>query len=147
MTLLLKCSSFTKRLVNNHSILAKFVLFIPFVFLLSCSKKIDVDQTDPKAVTKLYLSSSYALKYETVHALLEPNFRKQVSAQALAKELKASLGETPKILPDDISMEVNIEGDKATVKAQFTLKPDNAPTQRTVKLVQIEAKWWVSPTR
>ncbi len=145
MTLLLKCSSFTKRLVNNRSILAKFVLFLPIVLLLSCSKNIDVDQTDPKAVAKLYLSSLYAHKHETVHALIEPNFRKQVSMQAAAKELKASLGETPRILSDDISMEINIEGNKATVNAQFTLKPDNAPTQRTIKLVQIEGKWWFSP--
>ena len=144
MTLLLKCSSFTKRLVDNHSILAKFVLFLPFVLLLSCSK-IDVDQTDPKAVTKLYLNSLYAHKHETVHALFDPSFRKKVSVQAFAQEIKGSLGETPRILADDISMEVSIEGDKATVKAQFTLKPDNAPTQLTVKLVQIDGKWWVSP--
>jgi hypothetical protein len=149
MTLLLKCSSFTKRFVNNHSILAKFVLFIPFVLLLSCSKKIDVDQTDPKAVAKLYLSSIFAHKYEAAHVLYEPNFRKEHpvnsgSALEFKFGLKHKLGETPRIWADDISMEANIEGDKATVKARFTLKPDNSISQQTVILVQIGGKWWVS---
>jgi len=122
----------------------KFALLLPMVLLLSCSKA-GVDQTDPKAVAKLYLTSSYALDYKTVHSLLAPDFRQQVSVQAAAKELKAAQGDTPITLPKEIPMEVKIEGNKATVKAQFTTNADHNPSWHTVKLVQVDGKWWYSP--
>jgi len=125
----------------------KFALLLPMVLLLSCSKA-GVDQTDPKAVAELHLSSLHAHKYEAAYALLEPN--KQVSLQEFTeghKKLSEFVGENPGKSPDDTSMEVHIEDDKATVKARSTFKQSNGSQSErtdTVRLVQIEGKWWVS---
>ncbi len=124
--------------------LFKFSLFLPIVLLLSCSNS-GVDQTDPKAVAKLYLTSINALDYKATYSLLAPDMRRRLSFKESTKEMKAARGDVPVKLPEEMPMEVKIEGSKATVKAQFATNPNHNPGWHTVNLVQVDGKWWFSP--